>query len=87
MQPDDAEQDRAQDVDVLCEEVVPDLAVAVEGAAAVDVDVLAAELEEGGGVLEGVVEGVLLPVVGVVGELDGSLDVCGGALVSSRCLR
>lgn len=54
------------------------MAVAVEGAAAVDVDVLAAELEEGRGVLEGVVEGVLLPVIRVVGELDGALDVCLG---------
>lgn len=44
------------------------MAVAVEGAAAVDVDVGAAELEEGGGVLEDLLEGVGLPVGGVVCE-------------------
>jgi hypothetical protein len=65
-QADDAEQDRAQDVDVLGVPVVPDLAVAIECAAPVDVDVLAANLPECGGVLEGKVEGVGVPVVGVV---------------------
>ena len=70
------EEDGAQDVDVLRIKVVPGLAVTVEGTAAVDVDILASELEEGGGVLESLVESVLLPVVGVVGELDGSLDIC-----------
>ena len=78
VQADRAEEDGAQDVDVGGVQVVPDLAVAVEGAAAVDVHVRPAELEEGGGVLEGLVEGVGLPVVGVVGELDVALDVCEG---------
>lgn len=41
----------------------------------VDEDVVAAQLEEAGDVLEDEGERVRLPVVGVVGELDGSLDV------------
>ena len=73
---DGAEEDRTQDVDVLGVEIVPDLAVAINSSAAVDVDVLATELEEGGCVLEDLVEGVLLPVVGVICELDCALDVC-----------
>ena len=76
LETDGAKQDRAQDVDVLGIEIVPDLAVAIDGSAAIDVDVLAAELEEGGCVLEDLVEGVLLPVVGVICELDCALDVC-----------
>lgn len=65
-QADDAEKDRAQDINVLGVPVVPDLAVAVERAAAVDVDVLAANLPECGGILEGKVEGIGVPVVGIV---------------------
>ena len=72
---DDTEEDGPQDVDVLGVEVVPGLAVSVEGAAAVDVDVFAAELEKGGGILVDLLERVGLPVVCVVCELDGSLDV------------
>lgn len=73
-QPDDAHQDGPQDQVVPGVQVVPDLAVAVQRAAAVDVDVLAAQLEEGRRVLEDLPEGVGLPVVGVVGELDRSED-------------
>jgi hypothetical protein len=83
VEPDCAEEDGAQDVDVGGVEVVPDLPVAIDGAAAVDVDVGSAELEEGGGVLEGLVEGVGEPVAGVVGELEGALDVCGIRLAST----
>ena len=78
LETDGAEQDRTQDVDVLGVEIVPDLAVAINGSAAVDVDVLATELEEGGRVLENLVEGVLLPVVGVICELECALDVYNG---------
>jgi len=53
---DNTEEDGPQDVDVLGVEVVPGLAVTVEGTAAVDVDVFAAELEEGGGVLVDLLE-------------------------------
>jgi hypothetical protein len=52
------------------------LAVSVQSTASVDVDVLAAELEEGGGVLEDLLKGIGLPVIGVVGELNVALDVC-----------
>jgi len=72
---DHTEEDGAKDVDVLGVEVIPGLAVSIEGAAAVDVDILAAELEEGGGILVDLLERVGLPVVGVVCELDGALDV------------
>lgn len=65
-QADDTEKDRAQNVDVLGVLVIPYLAVAVERAAAVDVDVLAANLPECGGILEGKVEGIGVPVVGIV---------------------
>jgi hypothetical protein len=51
------------------------LAVSVQSTTSVDVDVLAAELEEGGGVLEDLLEGVGLPVIGVVRELNVALDI------------
>jgi hypothetical protein len=51
------------------------LTVAVEHAAAVHVHIFTAELEKGGGILEGLVEGVGLPVICVIGELDVTLDV------------
>ena len=73
---DGSEEDWTKDVDILGVEVVPSLTVAVQGSTSVDVDVLATELEKGGGVLEGLEEGVLLPVVGVIGELNRSLYVC-----------
>jgi hypothetical protein len=65
----------ADDVDVFGEEIVPNLAVAIESAASVNVDVFTAKLEEGRRVLEGVLEGVLLPVISVVGELKSTLDI------------
>jgi len=37
---------------------------------------MAAKLEERCGVLESLIEPILLPVVGVIGELDSSLDIC-----------
>lgn len=75
LQTNGAEEHRAQDIDVGCVEVVPDLAVAIYRPAAVDIHVIATELEECGGILEGLVEGVGLPVISVVGELDVPLDV------------
>ena len=75
VQTDGAEQDGPEDVDVGRVQIVPDLAVAVEEATAVDVDVGAAELEEGGDVLEHLAEGVGLPVIRIVCELDVALDV------------
>lgn len=75
VQADSAKKDGAQDVDVFGIEIIPHLAVAVERASAKYIDICAAELEEGGCVLEDLLEGVGLPVVGVVCELDGALDV------------
>lgn len=76
MQANCAEQDRAQDVDVLSIEVVPYLTIAVQHAAAVDVDVFTTNLEKRRGVLVNLVESVVLPVVRVVGKLNVALDVC-----------
>lgn len=71
----DAHEHGAEDVDVGGVQVVPDLAVAVDGTAAVHGDAATAELEEGGDVLEGLEETGLLPVGGVVGEQPGAADV------------
>ena len=70
-----SEEDGAQGRDVGRIQIVPDLTVAVESAATVDVDVFPAQLEEGGGVLEDLLEGIGLPVVRIVGELHVALDV------------
>ena len=51
------------------------MTVAIQGASSVHVDVGAAELEEGGGILEHLLERIGLPVVRVVCELNGSLDI------------
>ena len=69
------EQDGPQDVDVLGVEIIPDLAVAVQSAASVNVNVFPAELEERCGVLEHLLEGIGLPVVCVIGEENVSSDV------------
>jgi len=74
-----SKEDGTQNVDVLCIEIVPDLAVSVKSATAVDVDVCASELEKGGGVLEDLLESVFLPVVCVGSELNITLDVCAGS--------
>jgi hypothetical protein len=51
------------------------LTVAIEHAASIHIHIITAELEECGGVLEGLVEGVGLPIVRVIGKLDIALDV------------
>ena len=76
VQADCAKQDRTKDVDVLSIEIVPDLAIAVQHAAAVDVHIFTANLEKSCGVLVDLVESVILPVVRVVGELNIALDIC-----------
>ena len=68
-------EDGSENVDVLGVKIVPHLAVAVEHAASIHIHIIATELEECGGVLEGLVEGVGLPIVGVIGKLDIALDV------------
>jgi hypothetical protein len=47
----------------------------IERTATVDEDVLASELEERGDVLVDELEAVGLPVSGIIGELDVSLDI------------
>lgn len=76
VQADHSKQDRAQDKRVLSVQVVPDLAIAVERAPAIDVHVFAAKLEEGRCVLERVFKGVGLPVIRVVCELNAAEDFC-----------
>lgn len=51
------------------------LSITVKEASTVNVHVVSSQLEESGGVLEDLLEGICLPVVGVVGELDISLNV------------
>ena len=75
LEADDTKQNRAQDVNVHSKEIIPHLTVAVESAATIDVDIVTTELEERGRVLESLLEGVILPVVRIVGELDRALDV------------
>lgn len=72
---DQSKENGTEDVDVLGIEVVPGLTVAVQGTAAVDVDVFASNLEKGGCILEHLLEGVGLPVISIVCELNGSLDI------------
>lgn len=74
-QTDDAHQDGTLKRSILSKQIIPDLAVAVNCTTAVNVDVFAAEFEEGGGVLEDDLEGVVDPVVCVVGELDCAGDI------------
>jgi hypothetical protein len=75
MKTDRTEEDRAKDVDIPRVQVIPCLTIAVKRSTTVDVHIVTAKLEESSGVLESLVEPVLLPVVGVVGELNCSLDV------------
>lgn len=51
----------------------------------IDEDIVTTQLEEAGDVLEHEGERVGLPVVGVIGELDGPLDVCWIPLLSASC--
>ena len=75
METNGAEQDRTEDQWVLSVEVVPYLPVAVERATAIDIDIFAAELEEGRRILECLVKAVGLPIVCVVCKLDCALDL------------
>lgn len=75
MQTNGTEENRSQNVDVLSIQVIPNLAVAVEEAAAINVDVVSAKLEESRGVLEDLLERIRLPIIGVVGELNITLDI------------
>ena len=76
MQSVDANQHWSQRVDVGGVKIIPNLTIAVESAASVDVYIFSSELEERCDVLEDKLEAVCLPVGGIVGEENISLDVC-----------
>lgn len=77
-------ENRSQDILVLRIEIVPHLAVTVQHPAAIDVDIVATELEEGGGILIDLLETVFLPVLCIIRKLDVALDDC--AAISSTIL-
>lgn len=79
VQPDNTHQNGTQNEGVRGVQVVPDLAIAVESTVTINVDVCSTELEESRRVLVDLLEGIGLPVVGVVGELNCALDVYIGA--------
>jgi hypothetical protein len=72
---DSAEKDWSQDIDVLCIQVVPGLTIAIKGSTTINIYVVSTELEEGSGILESLVECILLPVISVVRELNRALDI------------
>ena len=74
MKSDGPEQNRSQSIYILCVEVIPHLTVAIEHAATVDIDILAAQLEERGCVLVNLFEAVRLPVIGVICPLNIALN-------------
>jgi len=51
------------------------LSISVKSSSTVDVDILSSELEERRDVLEDEWEGIRLPVIGIVGEQNISLDI------------
>ena len=75
MQTDNTDQDGTKDVYVLRVQVIPYLAVSVESAAAIYVDIRPSDLEERGSVLEDLLEGMCLPIVSVVREEHMSPDI------------
>lgn len=75
VQANSAEENRSQNVDVRSIQVIPDLTIAIEEATTVDIHIIATKLEKGSGILEDLFEGIRLPVVGVIGELNIALDV------------
>jgi hypothetical protein len=77
METNGTEQDWAQDVNVLRIQVIPSLSVAVKSSTSVDVHIMTTKLEESGSVLKGLVETILLPIIGIVRELNSALDVFG----------
>lgn len=74
VQPDNTDENRTQNQSVRSVQVIPNLTIAIESTVSVDVDVGSTELEESRGILVDLLEGIGLPVVGVVGELDCAED-------------
>lgn len=74
-EPDRCEEDRSFHSLIRVERIPPDLPVALQSSAAVDVDIFAAKQEEAGCILEIELESVTFPKPGVVSERDAALDV------------
>lgn len=74
VQPDNTNQNWTQNEGVRSVQVIPDLSIAVESAITIDVDVCTTELEESRRILVDLLEGIGLPIVGVVGELNCAQD-------------
>lgn len=85
IQADNSHQNRAKNKRILRVQIVPDLAVAVDGATTVHINIFAAELEEGRRVLIDLSERVGLPVIGIIGELDGAEDFYTGSAAFKAC--
>ena len=75
MQADGSKQYRSKNVHVLSVQVVPHLAITVQHAASININVSASELEESGGILIYLLETVLLPVVRIIRELNVALNI------------
>jgi hypothetical protein len=74
LQPDNTDKNRTQNQSVRSVQVVPHLTIAIESTISIDVDVGSTELEEGRRILVDLLEGIGLPVVGVIRELDCAED-------------
>jgi len=75
VQTDSTEEDRSENVDVLSIQIIPDLAIAIKETTTVDIHIIASQLEECSGILEDLLESIRLPVVGIVGELNITLNI------------
>lgn len=74
VQPNNANQNGTQNEGILSIEVIPDLAIAIQGTITIHVDVFTTKLEKGGCVLVDMLKGVSLPIICVIGELDSAQD-------------
>jgi hypothetical protein len=76
IEPNDTHQDRAQDKSITRIQIIPDLPITIKGTVTVHVYVFTTELEERRGILVNLLEGVGLPIISVIAELDMALDFC-----------
>lgn len=77
MQTDDTHQDWTQGIDVGRIQIIPDLTIAIDGSATVDLHIIASQLEERSRILENLFKGMGLPVCGIIRELNVALYICG----------
>lgn len=69
-------QDGAQNQSIFGIQVIPNLTIAVKRTSTIDIDVFSTQFEKCCSILINLLEGIGLPVVRVIGELDISLDIC-----------